>query len=407
MGFKRRRGALIYLTASSTLLALGFLKTQHQGTFSQLDYLENTQWDSIGYDEYECGCPRSGQPITEEIEKSLCSDWATSRGSSQRVVSYSIYGNISDMKINKRYFSAIERRINEVAKYYKGWTVRLYHNFSSSDRASNGFLCNLYCKYHHFDPCQVLDLFPFDSSQRTPKSVTETNHDATNVHPNTEASARLVSEDNNHYAKDSNPSHPRVSDAAASSLLKRLTQQTVQSFSRLLIGKMWRFLVMADPLVSDFLVRDVDSVILPREVAAVEEWLYNSTAVLHAMRDHPSHNGLILAGMWGGSRARDGPLLKRLLEKMYKRKPREIWDYDQQLLHSIVWPEVLDTVLVHDAYYCANPHFRSHHRARAFPTQREGKFYVGWGESQNYTLDGIKTCPYQCRPMDHQDWTLC
>lgn len=70
------------------------------------------------------------------------------------------------------------------------------------------------------------------------------------------------------------------------------------SYSQALVGKMWRFLPMADPLVSEFLVRDVDSVILSREVAAVNQWLANSTALVHIMRDHPSHNGLILAGIY-------------------------------------------------------------------------------------------------------------
>lgn len=52
---------------------------------------------------------------------------------------------------------------------------------------------------------------------------------------------------------------------------------------------MWRFLALADPLVDVVLSRDLDSDITAREVAAVQEW-YNSSAVMHVMRDHPYHH---------------------------------------------------------------------------------------------------------------------
>lgn len=41
-----------------------------------------------------------------------------------------------------------------------GWTVRLYHNLSRSDVASQKYLCRLYCQYPHLDLCQVDNLFP-------------------------------------------------------------------------------------------------------------------------------------------------------------------------------------------------------------------------------------------------------
>lgn len=74
------------------------------------------------------------------------------------------------------------------------------------------------------------------------------------------------------------------------------TSSFPESYGKKLVGRMWRFIAMADPLVSEFLVRDTDSSVLPREVAAVQQWLHNSTALLHVMRDHPNHNGFILAG---------------------------------------------------------------------------------------------------------------
>lgn len=61
------------------------------------------------------------------------------------------------------------------------------------------------------------------------------------------------------------------------------------------VGTLWRFVAFADPLVDVALSRDLDSYLLPREEAAVREWLTSSLA-FHLMRDHPSHNGFILAG---------------------------------------------------------------------------------------------------------------
>ncbi|KAK8727009.1 hypothetical protein OTU49_009880, partial [Cherax quadricarinatus] len=179
------------------------------------------------------------------------------------------------------------------------------------------------------------------------------------------------------------------------------------SYERLLVGRMWRFVVMGDPLVSEFLVRDTDSVILAREVAAVDQWLHNSTALLHIMRDHPSHNGLILAGMWGGSRTRGGEKMTEMLQAMMRWPPRNIWDYDQVLLKRVVWPDMLDTVLAHDSYFCGNPHFQSRHRSQPFPTQRVGRYFVGWGPTRDHELPGITMCPSLCRPPQHQDWLYC
>ncbi len=60
-------------------------------------------------------------------------------------------------------------------------------------------------------------------------------------------------------------------------------------------GRMFRFLVMLDPNVDVFISRDTDSVILRREVDAVDEWL-RSNYTFHLMRDHKNHTAIILAG---------------------------------------------------------------------------------------------------------------
>ena len=49
----------------------------------------------------------------------------------------------------------------------------------------------------------------------------------------------------------------------------------------------WRFLPLLDPMVDIMLCRDMDSLITRREVAAVDQWLKNSSGTFHLMHDHP------------------------------------------------------------------------------------------------------------------------
>ena len=61
---------------------------------------------------------------------------------------------------------------------------------------------------------------------------------------------------------------------------------------------MWRFLPTIDPQVDYFMSRDLDALIVPREVAAVKEWIKSGKA-LHVMRDHYHHGNCIVGCCWG------------------------------------------------------------------------------------------------------------
>ena len=50
--------------------------------------------------------------------------------------------------------------------------------------------------------------------------------------------------------------------------------------------------------VDIFASRDLDSRINDREVAAVKEWMENSTQPIHVMRDHPQHTIGMLGAAW-------------------------------------------------------------------------------------------------------------
>jgi hypothetical protein len=62
-----------------------------------------------------------------------------------------------------------------------------------------------------------------------------------------------------------------------------------------------RFLIADHPDYDRFLVRDVDSRLSTREVAAVEDWI-KSGLPMHNMRDHPWHGTWVMGGLWGGTR---------------------------------------------------------------------------------------------------------
>jgi hypothetical protein len=64
-------------------------------------------------------------------------------------------------------------------------------------------------------------------------------------------------------------------------------------------GMFWRFFVASDPCVSVAVFRDTDSLINPREHAAVDEWLASGKS-LHSMIDAPEHASWPMqGGMWG------------------------------------------------------------------------------------------------------------
>ena len=63
-------------------------------------------------------------------------------------------------------------------------------------------------------------------------------------------------------------------------------------------GMVWRFAPMADPLVSEWHCRDLDSRISPRELSAVEDWQI-SGRTYHIMRDHPYHVATIVGCCFG------------------------------------------------------------------------------------------------------------
>lgn len=114
-----------------------------------------------------------------------------------------------------------------------------------------------------------------------------------------------------------------------------------------LSGLFWRFLVMDDPVVKRFLVRDADSIVSYREKAAVDAWL-KSDQWFHLMRDSYSHTELILAGMWGGCTGIFHNIEAHIRDYVATGRYPDNRVIDQHYLRYCIWPTLKQSVLVHD-----------------------------------------------------------
>ncbi|KRR88352.1 hypothetical protein AR272_03825 [Acinetobacter baumannii] len=115
-----------------------------------------------------------------------------------------------------------------------------------------------------------------------------------------------------------------------------------------LSGLFWRFLVMDDPVVKRFLVRDADSIVSYREKAAVDAWL-KSDQWFHLMRDSYSHTELILAGMWGGCTGIFHNIEAHIRDYVATGRYPDNRVIDQHYLRYCIWPTLKQSVLVNDS----------------------------------------------------------
>ncbi|WP_066802158.1 tetratricopeptide repeat protein [Moraxella oblonga] len=144
-----------------------------------------------------------------------------------------------------------------------------------------------------------------------------------------------------------------VDDSVPDHVIRRLTKHNAQiikvdkkelGFS----GLFWRFLVLSDPDVHCFIIRDADSLLSYKERFAVDEWL-NSGKFFHIMRDALVHNELILAGMWGGYVGAFDDI-KEDMQVYFNSLSVLNKTIDQQFLRNHIWVTVNQSVLVHDKY---------------------------------------------------------
>lgn len=145
------------------------------------------------------------------------------------------------------------------------------------------------------------------------------------------------------YLDDSVPEHvwQRLQEAGA--------QLRDMSGEKEIFPTLWRFLVMDDPQVERFMVRDADSLVSEREAAAVAAWLA-SPFHFHHMRDYFTHTELLLAGMWGGVNG-VFPQVELLIRQFIAGYQGSERFTDQYFLKAVLWPTVRMSILNHDELF--------------------------------------------------------
>lgn len=127
-----------------------------------------------------------------------------------------------------------------------------------------------------------------------------------------------------------------------------------------------RFLPALDDEVDVVLVRDADSSLTPREVAAVNEWI-ESGKKWHVMRDHPYHQASVMGGMWGCR----GGCFSELGEALARYEFSGSYGEDQVFLADWLWRKWQKDALVHDSQGSFDG------VVKAFPEARDGERFVG------------------------------
>lgn len=115
------------------------------------------------------------------------------------------------------------------------------------------------------------------------------------------------------------------------------------------VGLFQRFLVMNDPAVGRFLVRDCDARLSAGEADLVRQWI-ESGYPFHAVRDHVMHNELMIGCLWAG-RTDCGIDIVELMRRYFTNGPTAKYGHDQRMLGLMLWPLIRQRCLVHDRHY--------------------------------------------------------
>lgn len=163
-----------------------------------------------------------------------------------------------------------------------------------------------------------------------------------------------------------------------------------------ILPTLWRFLVMDDPSVERFIVRDADSLLSEREAAAVEEWL-DSPFHFHHMRDYFTHTELLLAGMWGGVNGCFPPVEGMMRAFIHQYQGSERFT-DQSFLRQVLWPTIRESLLSHDEIF-------GFHHAQRWPQHKpirwqQAAFHVGSNTSYSSLRGQCELPAGERQPVD-------
>ncbi len=102
---------------------------------------------------------RNAEEIDEiEFSETTCSQDAFRRGSGQKIIGFSYYGDINSNKsIEKGYFEGILDNLKLMPSRYPGWIMRLYFDLDKNDPVMDK-LCTLACTDENLDLCDAGNL---------------------------------------------------------------------------------------------------------------------------------------------------------------------------------------------------------------------------------------------------------
>ena len=134
------RVLLVAALASATFLTI----------YQCLRLYSGSDWKGTAMNGSNCHC-HPAESNSSDTFKSLCGPTADNRGPGQRVISFSLFGEVQN------YAAGVRGNILDLkAKYPKGYTARIYHDSSwERDPSKMQLLCQVYC-----DNRDVMDLCP-------------------------------------------------------------------------------------------------------------------------------------------------------------------------------------------------------------------------------------------------------
>ncbi|XP_057380403.2 uncharacterized protein LOC130702808 [Daphnia carinata] len=263
------------------------LFTRHRQNMERFTFMEA----SISDTSTEMILDTSTEMVDLTVCNCTCGSAAARRGPHQKVIGFSVYGDLSRVDIVQKYLLPLRETIKTIPSIYPDWIVRIYHNVIKEDDVNSSWTIfqNVLDVGSHVDLCNVTEIV-------------------------------------NHW---------------------KMKQD--------LFAMTWRWLPLLDDMVDTFMSRDSDSlIVVPREQDAVREWLA-SDDIFHTMKDHPAHcSTSMLGGMWGVKLSEDRPRIINAFEAIFGTHHETTYGYDQSLLTDHVWPIAKTSVMAHDSYCCLN-----------------------------------------------------
>ena len=157
------------LTSVIAILALYFvisvLHTDYHNYNLVTEETSSSQKDSndVEFIMDTCKCKRKlkgGNPNIPSISynQTTCGRDAFRRGTHQKIVGFSFYGDIhSDYSKKKGYFQGIIGNLKLMPRFYPGWVMRLYYDLDKKDPVFKD-LCDLACSNPNIDICDAKHL---------------------------------------------------------------------------------------------------------------------------------------------------------------------------------------------------------------------------------------------------------